>query len=345
MPTVSSGKVLVTGANGFIAVYVIKDLLERGYTIRGTVRSLSKTEHLKKLFKDHLDKIEFVEVTDITLEGAFDEHVKGVDAILHLATPISNPDPNPDTFAKPAIEGTVSVINSALKHGTAVKRIVVTSSAGAIRGIPKSYTVYDETNWADDFIALVKEQGEKAGLMEKYRASKALAERAAWDIYNANKATIAWDLTVLNPPVVLGPAIQETTTLEKVNDSNAMFTKIFQNPQPDAYLSSNIALVDVRDVSIAHIIALQKEEAGGERFIISGWDENHQDIIDVIHAIKPSPPWIHKVPVGKPGQVEKKPLFTFSNAKSIKVLGIKYYPLQETIKDTWDDFYAKGWFN
>lgn len=99
MPAVlPPAKVLVSGANGFIAVWVVKQLLARGYSVRGTVRSESKTEHLRKVFKTEVDtgKFELTVVPDITVPGAFDEAVKGVDAIEHTASPFhfQADDPN-----------------------------------------------------------------------------------------------------------------------------------------------------------------------------------------------------------------------------------------------------------
>ena len=90
MPSVSApAKVLVTGANGFIGAWVAQDLLKRGYSVRGTVRSEAKGEHLLKLFKNFVDtgKFELVTVSDFTAPGAFNEAVKGVDAIEHTASP------------------------------------------------------------------------------------------------------------------------------------------------------------------------------------------------------------------------------------------------------------------
>jgi len=104
MPVVAPGsKVLVTGASGFIAAWVVKVLLERGFHVRGTVRSSPKGKYLAKLFKDHGDRFEYVVVEDIAKasstsarylthhdpdqDGAFDEAVKGVDAVEHTASP------------------------------------------------------------------------------------------------------------------------------------------------------------------------------------------------------------------------------------------------------------------
>ncbi len=66
MPAVNSGKVLVTGANGYIAVWVVKAFLDQGFAVRGTVRAESKAAHLRSLFKGFGDKFEVVVVEDIT---------------------------------------------------------------------------------------------------------------------------------------------------------------------------------------------------------------------------------------------------------------------------------------
>lgn len=90
MPAIAPpAKILVTGANGFIAIWVVKDLLERGYSVRGTVRSEAKGTHLLKTFKSFVDagKLQLVVVEDITTPGAFNEAVMGVDAIEHTASP------------------------------------------------------------------------------------------------------------------------------------------------------------------------------------------------------------------------------------------------------------------
>ena len=84
----ASAKVLVTGANGYLATWVVKKYLEAGYSVRGTVRSLSKSAFLNDKFGHYGDRFELVVVEDITKDGAFDEAVKGVDAIAHTASPV-----------------------------------------------------------------------------------------------------------------------------------------------------------------------------------------------------------------------------------------------------------------
>lgn len=103
MPTVKApAKILVTGANGYIAVWTVKDFLDGGYSVRGTVRSEQKAVHLRKIFKKEVDegRLEFAIVSDITQPGAFDEAVKGVDAVAHMASPFhfQADDPNGESI-------------------------------------------------------------------------------------------------------------------------------------------------------------------------------------------------------------------------------------------------------
>ena len=89
-------KVLVTGANGYIATWITKKYLEAGYSVRCTVRSLSKSAFLNDNFAHYGDRFELVVVEGITKDGAFDEAVKGVDAIAHTASPFHVESANPD---------------------------------------------------------------------------------------------------------------------------------------------------------------------------------------------------------------------------------------------------------
>ena len=66
MPAITSGKVLVTGANGYIAVWIVKSLLEAGFAVRGTVRSDAKAAYLRSFFRSSGDKFETVVVSDMT---------------------------------------------------------------------------------------------------------------------------------------------------------------------------------------------------------------------------------------------------------------------------------------
>jgi len=228
----SPAKVLVTGANGYLAVWVVKKYLEAGYSVRGTVRSLSKSAFLTEKFSNYGDRFQLVVVEDITKDGAFDEAVKGVDVIAHTASPFHFKPTNPDGMAfishqkarlfllngihsdviVPAVRGTTSILNSALKHGNNVKRFVLTSSVVAIREPTTVPRVLTESDWNNADVEAVKTKGSAAGPIAVYFASKSLAEKAAWGFVDAHKSEISWDLVALNPPYIFGVSIHPLFT-------------------------------------------------------------------------------------------------------------------------------------
>ncbi|KAG6864908.1 hypothetical protein C0991_006437 [Blastosporella zonata] len=279
MPTISTGdKVLVSGANGFIAIWVVRKFLEKGYAVRGTVRSADKGKYLEEYFKSYGDKFEVVVVQDIAKEGAFDEAVQGVDAIAHTASPFYLTAASVDELIGPAVNGTVSILKSALKNGHGVKRVVVTSSCASVLTVG-SDKVFDEQDWNELAIREITEQGDAAPGPSKYRASKTLAEKAAWKFYEENKANLKWDLSVLNPPFVFGPAIHDVKNVDALNTSSRQwYDAVLGEGQSEAFLKvQGSAYIDVRDVAEAHTLALEKEAAGGERFVISAGSYVWQD--------------------------------------------------------------------
>ncbi|KAK6995944.1 hypothetical protein R3P38DRAFT_2800285 [Favolaschia claudopus] len=179
MPIATTGKVLVSGANGFLAVWVVRAFLENGYAVRGAVRSADKGVHLRKIFKEYREKFEVVEVPDITKEGAFDEAVKGVDAIAHTASPYHFKADDPAELLEPAIKGTVGMLESARRCGTAVKRIVVTSSTAAVLHDEPTPQTFTEADWDDQAVENVQRDGRNASNGHKYGGPDALLINAA----------------------------------------------------------------------------------------------------------------------------------------------------------------------
>ncbi|OJT14835.1 hypothetical protein TRAPUB_8629 [Trametes pubescens] len=341
MPEISSGKVLVTGANGFIAVWVVKTLLEQGFAVRGTVRSESKAAHLRETFASYGDKLEIVIVEDITKEGAFDEAVKGVDAIEHTASPFHFKAVEPDELIVPAVHGTTGILQSALKFGTAVKRVVVTSSCAAVLTLSTEPRVFSETDWNEGSVQEVREQGAQATAPAKYRASKTLAERAAWAFVEEHKGKIPWDLVVLNPPFVFGPVIHGVDSAEGLNESaREWYLKVVKGEvDNDTLANVGSSYVDVRDLALAHALALTKPEAGGERIIVSASAYKWQDWVSAAHRLEP------KLPAGNTAYDPSKAthLFQYAPEKERRLLGVPFRTLEQTTKDILDDFKARGW--
>ncbi|KAF8148651.1 hypothetical protein B0H34DRAFT_668463 [Crassisporium funariophilum] len=344
LPPASHHKVLVTGANGYIAMWVIQALLEQGYSVRGTVRSEEKMTRLQEYFEGYGARAEWFVVEDITKEGAFDEAVEGVDAIEHMASPVTTLSDDLDEYIKPAVNGTLGVLRSALKSGTKIKRIVITSSCAAIIDTATQPTstgtvIFNETNWGDESVKTVEEEGEKALPHIKYRASKTLSERAAWDFVEKHKHEIGWDLVVLNPP---HPTLQDLKTPKDLNSSLAKWYTMVADKKTAAELAATYACVDVRDLADAHVLALRKEEAGGERIIVNAGPTTWQETRNLVHAINPSLFASGVLERGNPN-LEQAYLFEFNNEKSKRVLVMRYRSLKETMGDTLADFEGRGW--
>ncbi|EIM85955.1 NAD-P-binding protein [Stereum hirsutum FP-91666 SS1] len=344
MPAVvPPARALVTGANGFIAVWVVHTLLERGYFVRGTIRSESKGVYLKKLFEQYGDKFECVVVEDITKEGAFDEAVKDIDIIEHTASPVPFNTDKPDEVIIPAIKGTVGILESAKKYGKSVRRVIVTGSCASV--VHAGYTTpvtYDETSWNEPVIVNVQQKGVN-DTTSIYMASKTLAEKAAWEYVKNNASEINYDLTVLNPPWVLGPVLQEVTDLSSLNVSmQYAYDILVKGTMDETMLTTNSnCWVDVRDVGLAHVLAAEKPSAGGERIILCAGQFFWQDFLDAANSIEP--PILPNLPKGKPGATKGLPPdIVYITSKSDRILGLSYRSAEEMIRDTLINFKKLG---
>ncbi|KAG7448146.1 D-lactaldehyde dehydrogenase [Guyanagaster necrorhizus] len=344
MPSISSpSKVLVSGANGYIATWIVRALLERGYAVRGTVRSLVKGEHLKNTFKSYSNQLEIVVVDDITKDGAFDEAVKGVDAIAHTASPVQLSVSDPQELILPAVKGTVGMLTSAAKYGSSVRRIVVTSSCAAImRSEPETITL-SEVDWNEQSPKEVEEKGQDASAFAKYRTSKVLAEKAAWNFYETQKSELPWDLTMINPPWVFGPFIHDVPSLNALNTSAKLWYNVVAQMDKGG-LSSDAILtqpghgwVDVRDLAEAHVLALEVEAAGGERIIISAGSCVWQDFINAAQSVSTS----RTLPKAVPG--DTRYAIVFDTSKEKRLLGLKFRTMEETARDVLSDFDRLEW--
>jgi nucleoside-diphosphate-sugar epimerase len=142
--------VLVTGASGFIAIHCIIQLLEQGYHVRGTLRSMDRENELRKTlakFVQANDKLTFAQA-DLLADAGWAEAMQGYDYVLHVASPFPVEAPKDENdLIRPAKEGTLRVLRAAAEHG--IKRVVLTSSVAAIAaGHPRAKTHFDEKDWS-----------------------------------------------------------------------------------------------------------------------------------------------------------------------------------------------------
>ena len=258
--------VLVTGASGFIATHLIKQLQTLGkYSVRGTVRSLKneeKVKELKGLVPDAAYPLELVEA-DLTKEEGWKEVVQGCTYVYHLASPfpLSNPR-NEDDLIVPAVNGTLNVLKACAEAGT-VKRVVVTSSCAAIGNTDDSH-VLTESDW-------ISEEDASA-----YYKSKLRAERAAWDFVEKMGDEKKFELAVVNPAFVVGPFLTNT------NSGSFDMMKSILTKQVSAIPAAKFGIVHVRDVVAGHIAAMETPEAAGNRHILVGSEMWMKEMVEII---------------------------------------------------------------
>ncbi|KAH8109995.1 hypothetical protein DFH11DRAFT_1746820, partial [Phellopilus nigrolimitatus] len=181
----------------------------------------------------------------------------------------------------------------------------------------------DERTWNEES-AEVRARGRAAEQSAKYRASKALAEKAAWDFAEKHKSEISWDLVALNPPFVFGPILHEVASPAALNSSVAFFYEaiLTQKKTPEQLASFQGSWVDARDVSLGHVRALEVPAAGGQRFILSAGAFIWQDWFDAANELELAGV---TVPAGTPGTGKSfKYDYWYNNAKVRTVLGIDF---------------------
>lgn len=280
----SLGPVCVSGITGFIGAQIVKDLLQKGYAVHGTARSISNPDRLSHITSlpeasDHFKPFS----ADLLTPGSFDDALEGCTGAIHCASPyamskwsfvpksadnrcglklhpvliffllaplwscrFADVNDAQKDLIDPAVKGTLSFLESAAKAN--VPKVIVTSSVAAIsdHGKPSPYT---EDDW----------NGTSSVTVMPYYSSKAQAERAAWDFAKEHPGM---NLVTVNPFVVIGPSM-----VASLNESNALLqTMAVKGPSDGGFpgiMDFTLTFVDVRDVSYAHILALESETAQG----------------------------------------------------------------------------------
>jgi len=248
-------KVLVTGISGFVGQHCAAESLKKGYAVRGSVRSLSKTDEVINGIKKEIDpkgNLEFCEL-DLMKDEGWDKAMEGCDFVLHIASPFVVKVPKDENeLIKPAVEGTLRALKSAKKAG--IKRVVLTSSTVAMHGGKEGLIKINQDSWTDV----------NAKNVTAYFKSKTLAEKSAWEFIKNQTGDNKLELTVVNPGPIYGPTLTGNLATEAMD----FFKKLITGQVPMLPRAYSV-MSDVRDVASIHVAALENEKANGKRFIVT----------------------------------------------------------------------------
>ncbi len=343
MPAITA-PILVTGATGFIASRIVEQLLASGRTVRGTVRSLKKTQDLAPLraLPGARERLELVEA-ELLADGSFDRAAAGCESVVHAASPYVLTVTNPQReLVDPAVNGTRNVLASCER--ARVARVVLTSSMAAVTDEPESDRVLTEADW-----------NTKSSIARNpYYYSKTLAERAAWDFMRQRQPL--FDLIAINPFLVIGPSL-----VPGLNTSNQVFVDLLKGTYP-GIVGLTWGFVDVRDVAAAHVRAMDTPSASG-RYICAGETASMRTVVGVLKrhgwgdgyklpvvgldnpvgdVIVKLGSYVQPQGVGSYLRTHVGRVPRYDTSKVRRELGIHFRPLEETIVDTMTDLERWG---
>ncbi|ODV96578.1 hypothetical protein PACTADRAFT_48413 [Pachysolen tannophilus NRRL Y-2460] len=333
-----SNTVLVTGASGFIALHVIDLLLSKNYAVIGTARTQEKADSIVSRFKIKYPNanIKVVIVKDISIPNAFDDIFKSdkdIKFVIHVASPVDFTVKGDfeENFLKPAVNGTLNILNGIKNFAPQVTKLVITSSLAAIADLTRTNDksfICSEKDWNP----FTWEQS-KGNILSAYAGSKKFAEKAAWDFLKNENPNFT--LTTVTPPYVFGPQVFQEAT-EKPNGSSKVIFELFKKKDnqtdPDAFKDPNALSVDVRDIALLHVLAIENDYANKRLFAVQG-KFSGQEILNLINEHFPE--LKGKIPKGVPNAVEDHHDHTFGYNcdATLKLTGIKLISLEKTVTD------------
>ena len=266
----SGGTVVVTGGSGFVGAHCILQLLDAGYEVRSTVRTLGREADVRAMLAtggaEPGERLSFA-AAELSSDAGWASAIAGSDFVLHVASPFPAGVPrHEDELIVPARDGALRVLRAARDAG--VKRVVMTSSFAAIGyGFKDTSRPFTEESWTDV-------DGEH---VSAYVKSKTLAERAAWEFIEREGGEL--ELSVVNPVAVLGPVLGPD-----LSTSIQLVQRLMDRGMP-ALPRLSFGLVDVRDVADLHLRAMTDPAAKGERFLaVAGEPMTIEQIAKVLRA-------------------------------------------------------------
>lgn len=341
------GPVLVTGANGYVASWLVKRLLERGLDVHGTVRDPgdpARTGHLRAIARDCPGTLSLFRADLLDPDG-FDRAMEGCRLVFHTASPLivrDVADPVRDVI-EPATRGTRHVLEAANRRSS-VRRVVLTSSIVAIYGDAVDLEQIEEDRFDERHWNTTSHEGH-----QPYSYSKTLSERLAWSMAEAQAR---WDLVVVNPGLVLGPGLSRHTNAEGV----LVLRDLGNGSHGFGAAQLEFAVVDVRDVAEGHLRAGLMPEAEG-RYVLVGETLSLIEMANVLRArfgdgfalprrTVPRRATVMYAPrIGIPHAVAKRNVgypLKFDNRRARLDLGLRFRPAAESVVEHFQQLLDDG---
>lgn len=326
----ASTTVFVSGATGFIAKHVVKDLIKKNYNVVGSVRSSEKGDHLAEQLNS--DKFCYEVVADISVPGAFDQCLKNhpeITVFLHTASPFHFYTDNVENdLLKPAIEGTHNALNAIKKYGPQIERVVITSSVAAMASFEQLSNpnhVVNENSWNE-----VSWEKAISNPFDGYFGSKTFAEKAAWDFVKTEKPNFI--LSTVNPSYVFGPQAFDEDAKGTLGTSAEVITGLLRLRKEEDIPNQRATFIDVRDVSNAHIVAFESDDAKENRLVLVAAKEfSSQELLDIIHSNFDQ---FSEVPVGKPGTKSGQDGCIMDTKETLNILKTEFIGLEKSVVDS-----------
>jgi len=326
--------VLVTGVSGFVGSHVVNELLREGYTVRGAVRS-HNVARVNRSYQSFGDKFATVVIDDLITSDLL-AAVKGVDAIIHVASPSSA---TPGVVLDVAVTGTTRMLDAALAAG--VKKLVITESAASLAAMDDYRK--DGTITEMSYNPLTRDDALKPGAsgFDVYTISKGLSDLA---VRTFKRDHPDFDVATIYPTLIFGPfGPGQVYDTPATGTNQYIYALIAGAPgRPingyDPATGPPPLSVDVRDVARAHVLALKlpPTSLSPKRFILSTNTFIWKDAIELLAEKRPE--LKERLPVITRNEPPVAPFATLDTSKTESMLGMKdYIKWQDTVLDTVDD--------
>ena len=358
----------VTGANGFLASHIVKQLLEEGYRVRGTVRNkvphvdggfvffspfavfllvrltvlftqsdLRKTGHLLAL-PHAAERLELFNA-DLTVVGSFDAAFDGCQTVLHVAMPVVMASKNPmRDIVDPALKGVANVVESVRRNVKSIRKVIYTSSLETIGDVARARLgeTFTENDW-----------NESADMSSPYSFAKVAAEKAVVEAFSEAKELRRVRLIRLLPGWISGPLLNGNAAPPV---SLEPFRALGSGEYPFAP-RLNVQVVDVRDCARAHVLAVAEPISHSNHRIAVTSDViiSMKELCDISRRMYPSIPWASIVMPDiflyvatlwdarlSYGFLRDNLgiVYRVSNEQSVSVLNMRYRPVEDTLRDS-----------